>query len=317
MKAHEALMFNKIMEDKGITIYDLQLSTGLPINVISRIINLGEGTIDDINKIIGCLNVKIEDCINEELMLVISKPKKTILVTDIFKQKSILHFLHPESIKLTKSFQDEVAVRYTLKGKLIDDKSENLYQNAPVETVERLKERKEIYTYPHRTIEEAKKEYKEMLSRLGNLAASYPSVDEAEVIEVEYGTLELLLEYYDINFNPFESNKLLRINRVYPKGEIKIYNEEYLKKVYAICSKPKPNIMRSRIYTNKDIEDGTIFEHIKLMNLFDITSKHQGCEIVEFLVPKNFDTDSYLIETNSVFNEIERLKFTFKEIESK
>jgi hypothetical protein len=308
----QILRFTEIMQKKNISVYDINLSTGLPINIINHIIDNGDGTIEDINKIIGCLKVRIQDCISEDDVVINNNTNANIKIIELFKQKAMINFFSPEEVQLVKSFKGEKQKRYLIRTYPLSDINEENNQDIP----EKLRRMKVIQTSCWKTPEEAKKEFLDQIApKLDQVKHLYPDFTTLEPEEIEYGTLELLLEYYHLSFNPFENNKIIKVGRVYPYGTLKNYNEEYMRKFYAICGKPKMNSMKSLIYSQEDLDSGKIHEHIKLMNFYDLPTIQQGVSIIEFLVPSKFYYKNYYLETNTIFPEIDRLKFNVIETE--
>lgn len=302
----EFIRFKEIMQMKNISVYDIQLSTKLPFNVISKIVEYGEGAIEDINVVMGCLGIKISDCIHEDMIPNQSKLQHSVNIIDLFKQKAVIQQLHPQNTTLVKSFKECSEKRYFVRV--------HPNKDAEIEEPQEWKLKSKILqTHAWKTPFEAIEEYKEIYTKLTKVAHLYPTPEEVQSIEINYETLELLLEHYNIVFDPFENNQIHKIGKVFPLGYLHNFNSEYLQKVYGICAKIRTSYMRTKIYTEKDYEQGVIDEHIKLLNLYDIPALHQGSNLFEFLVPKDFPISSYYLETNTIFNEWERLKFVVLE----
>jgi hypothetical protein len=307
------LKFKSIMQEKNITVYDIQLSTGLTSNVINRIIEMGEGSIDEINKIIGCIGVGIEDCLDQDILKIKINSDTSVHVTELFQQRAIINYIQPEKVNLVKSFKGETKKRYVVR--LYPLQTEQEQENEEELNLQsKIKRNKVIQTNYWKSSEEALKEFKEhVIPKIQNLTHLYSEFENIEVTEVDFNTEELLLEYYNIIFDPLDNNKILKIGKVYPYQTLKSYNSEYVKKVYAACIKPKTNLMKSQIYSQDDLDFGKIEEHIDLMRLLDVNFSHNNTNIIEFLVPLRFDHKKYFIETTNFFNDFERTKFNVME----
>lgn len=298
ISAKDYLKLELILQKKGISVHDVSLSTGIPINRVVEIIEKGKGYISDINKIMGCLNISIEECINENKILRNKNQNKLFIdLKEVFQKKSIIDLIEPQEIELIKSFHEQSEKRYAIKSYPLNTKDNNISNF--------------IVTKGVNTKETAIREYEQLLNnRFSHLKSQFPKRDEVVVEEVKYTTLELLLEYYNIRFDPFNSLNLYHIGSVFPLNQIKNYNDKYLKKVYAMCPKLQTHIIRSSIYSQSELDYGKIEEHIELMSMYGISFREN--RIIEFLVPHSFNEEKFYIETSAMYNEISRLSFNIK-----